>query len=132
MPEYPLTFDTGVMVFEVTISGHSRQIPLKMVCDTGATMTTIPKEAAIAVGCDPIKSKRRIEMITASGTEYVPIVTIPKIKWLDFELEKVEAICHSLPPQTTISGLLGLNVLRGFNIGFNFPQNTLSIIKAPQ
>ena len=93
MPEYPLKFDTGVMVFEVTISGHSRKIPLKMVCDTGATMMTIP--------------------------------------WLDFELEKVEAICHNLPPQTTISGLLGLNVLRKFNIGFNFPKNTLTIIPAP-
>ena len=117
------------MVFEVTISGHSRQIPLKMVFDTGATMTTIPKEAAIAIGCDPIKSSRKIEMITASGTEYVPVVTIPKIKWLDFELKNVEAICHNLPPQTTISGLLGLNVLRKFNIGLNFPKNALGVNK---
>jgi len=117
------------MVFEVTIAGKSRLIPLKMVFDTGATLTTIPKEAAIAIGCDPVKSDRRIEMITASGTEYVPVVVIPKIKWLDFEIEKVEAICHNLPPQTTISGLLGLNVLRKFDIGIHFNKSTIGINK---
>jgi len=119
MPEYPLKFDTGVMVFEVTIIGKARQVPLKMVFDTGATMTTIPKEAAIAIGCDPVKSNQRIEIITASGTEYVPVVTIPKIRWLDFELK------------TKISGLLGLNILRKFNIGLNFPNSTLGVNKEP-
>ena len=102
-----------------------------MVFDTGATMTTIPKEAAMAIGCDPAKSSRRIEMITASGTEYVPVVTIPKIKWLDFELKKVEAIYHNLPPQTKISGLLGLNVLRKFSIELDFPNSALGVNKEP-
>ena len=100
-----------------------------MVLDTGATITTVPIEAAIAIGCDPTKSKKRIEMITASGTEYAPLVTIPEVRFLGFKLKDVEVICHNLPPQATVSGLLGLNILKRFDIFLKFHSKILEIEK---
>jgi clan AA aspartic protease (TIGR02281 family) len=130
MPEYPLKSDSGVIILEVSlISRNNRIIPLKMVLDTGASLTTVPLEAAIAIGCDPAKSKKRVEMITASGTEYAPVVTIPKIRFLNFELKNVTVICHNLPSRASVSGLLGLNILKNFDILLKFSSKILEIIK---
>ena len=130
MPKYPITSESGIIFIEVSLISKSRKIiPLKMVLDTGATITTVPIEAAIAIGCDPAKSKKRIEMITASGTEYAPVVTIPEVRFLGFKLKDVAVICHNLPPQATVSGLLGLNVLKRFDIFLKFRSKILEIIK---
>lgn len=128
MPKYPITSDSGIVLIEVRLVSKSRRIiPLKMVLDTGASITTIPMEAAIAIGCDPAKSKKRMEMITASGTEYAPVVTIPQLRFLSFKLKNVEVICHNLPPQATVSGLLGLNVLKRFDVFLKFRTKILEI-----
>jgi len=130
MPKYPIRADLGIILIEVSLISKSRKIiPLKMVLDTGATITTVPIEAAIAIGCDPTKSKKRIEMITASGTEYAPLVTIPEVRFLGFKLKDVEVICHNLPPQATVSGLLGLNILKRFDIFLKFHSKILEIEK---
>src|SRR3990167_7058988 len=130
MAKYRLNPKSRILLVEARLNGASgRKIPLKMVLDTGASITTIPIEAAIAIGCDPTKSKRRIEMITASGTEYAPLVTIPEVRFLGFKLKDVEVICHNLPPQATVSGLLGLNVLKRFDIFLKFHSKILEIEK---
>src|SRR3989338_290329 len=130
MPKYPITSESGIIFIEVRLISKSRKIiPLKMVLDTGATITTVPIEAAIAIGCNPDKSIKRIEMITASGTEYAPVVTIPEVRFLGFKLKDVEVICHNLPPQATVSGLLGLNILKRFDIFLKFHSKILEIIK---
>lgn len=87
---------------------------LKMVLDTGATYTVIPAKAAVAMGCDPARSRRRIQMVTASGVEYVPLVVVPKVHCLGVEVTKLEVVCHDLPPASTVEGLLGLNFLIHF------------------
>jgi len=42
-----------------------------MALDTGAVLTVIPIETALAIGYDPAKTKERIELVTASGIELV-------------------------------------------------------------
>lgn len=98
-----------------------------MALDTGATFTIIPVETAIAIGCDPIKFKKRIEFITPSGTEYAPIVTIPIVKAFGFSVKKVKVFCHNLPPQSPVEGLLGLSFLKHFNIHLKFREKILEI-----
>ena len=129
MARISLDIDTAasVIVLPMLFQGPRDVRWLKMVLDTGASITTITIEAAIAIGCDPATSKKRIEMITASGTEYAPVITIPTISFLQFTLHQVEVVCHNLPPQALASGLLGLNVLKRFDIHLNFRQQSLEI-----
>jgi len=60
-----------------------------MTLDTGASITTIPIEAGMVIGCDSIKSKRKIKIVTATGIEYAPVVAVLKVKLLDFIGEEV-------------------------------------------
>lgn len=119
MAKFPLISESRVITVEIRLIAK-RVIPLIMVLDTGASITTIPIEVAIALGRDPVKSTKRIEMITASGKEYTSIVTIPEIELLGFSLKNIEVVCHNLPPNSLASGLLGLNVLREFDIFLGF------------
>jgi clan AA aspartic protease (TIGR02281 family) len=128
MAKIPLNLDETVILIEALFSGRRDAKPLKMILDTGATITTIPNEIAIAIGCDPAKSTRRIELITASGTEYAPVITVPKVEFLGITLHKVEAICHNLPPQSLGSGLLGLNILKNFDVLLKFRAKILEIL----
>ena len=127
MVKVPLDLSKPVILIDVIFSGKRDTKILKMVIDTGATITTIPNAIAMAIGCDPAKSRRRIEMITASGTEYAPIVKIPEISLFEFTLRDIDAICHDLPPQSIAGGLLGLNVLKNFDIFLKFRSKTLEI-----
>ena len=127
MARFPLKTESAIITVDVLFKGSRDSKIIKMVLDTGASVTTIPAEIALAVGCDPSKPKRRIEIITASGIEYVPIINVPKIKLLGYELKNVEAACLNLPPQSAVDGLLGLNVLSNFDILLAFRKKFLEV-----
>ncbi|MBI3601721.1 MAG: clan AA aspartic protease [Candidatus Omnitrophica bacterium] len=113
---------------ELSVQGPvGKPVFLTMALDTGASMTSIPSHAAISIGCDPTKAKKKTEIITASGTEYVAIITIPRLYLWDTLLKNVKVICLDMPPQSPVSGLLGLNVLKKFDIFLRFSCKRLQI-----
>ena len=116
-----------LLVLQLTCRGPRGTRILDVAMDTGATYTVIPVEAAIAIGCDPHRSVERIEIITAGSSIYVPVVTIPALTVLGYTLKSVKAVCHDLPPRSPVSGLLGLNVLRQFNVLLAFPDHYFEI-----
>ena len=99
-----------------------------MALDTGATYTMAPIEAAIAIGCNPLRSQRRIEITTGSSIEYVPIVIIPKFRAFGIEIRNMEVICHNLTPQSTVEGLLGLNFLKESKAIIDFSKNVIATL----
>jgi len=100
-----------ILIAYALLKGPKGSKILRLAIDTGATKTLIPLEAAIPIGCDPSKSRRRATIITASGLEYLPVVTLREIVCLGQSIRSFEAACHDLPPQSTVDGLLGLDFL---------------------
>ena len=128
MSEYPLNPKLNLIAVDVSVKGkRGNPVFLTMALDTGASMSSVPSDAALSIGCDPTKSSRKIEIITASGTEYVSIVTIPLLQIWGETLTDVDVICLDMPPQSTVSGLLGLNVLKNFDVLLKFRSKTLEI-----
>ncbi|MBW1717302.1 MAG: hypothetical protein JRJ77_16020 [Deltaproteobacteria bacterium] len=41
--------------------------------------------------------------------------------------EDVEVLCHDLPSEAKVDGLLGLNFLRNFNIAIMFKEDVIEI-----
>ena len=114
MPKKPLLkiiLKEGIISFYVQIQGPITKRIIKMALDTGATFTMIPPEIARDIGHDPALSKRRIEISTASGLILAPLFKVKSISCLGTELKDVEVVCHNLPPESPVEGLLGLNFL---------------------
>lgn len=84
---------------------------LKLALDTGATYTMVPAEILRDIGYDPALSKKRIEISTANGLVLSPLVTVSQISSLGITVKNIKVVCHSLPPESPVVGLLGLNFL---------------------
>ena len=101
----------GIVSFYVQIQGPITERIIKMALDTGATFTMIPPEIATDIGYDPVLSKKRIEISTASGSIITPMLNVKSISCLGTKVSNVDVVCHNLPSQSPVEGLLGLNFL---------------------
>ena len=123
-------FNTKAPVIMLTIllegKGHSKQ-KIRMTLDTVATYTMIPWKTAEILELEPELSKERIEIITASGVEKAPLVTLKSIVVLGKRIEGVEAVVHDLPPKSYVDGLLGVKSLVELKLKIDFSEGILEV-----
>ena len=96
--------------------------------DTGASNTVISKDILYFLGYE-FNNKEKIRITTASGVEYVDLVVIEKIKIGGFLLENVEVYAHNFPESSFSLGVLGLNIMKQFDIEILFSKNELVLSK---
>ena len=116
-----------VLVLDVELESNGEKTTKRLVLDTGATYLLVPWEVAELLGIKPEVSEERIETVTASGVEKVPLVTIDFVRVLGHDVKKVKAIIHDLPPRSYVDGLLGLSFLRNFDLRLNFKEGYLEL-----
>lgn len=119
--------NASVIVVDVELEDNGKKTTKRMVLDTGATYILFPWEVAGILGIKPELSEERVETVTASGVEKVPLVKIDIVRVLGKEVKNVKAIVHDLPAKSYVDGLLGLSFLRNFNIHLNFKEGSLEI-----
>ena len=117
----------SIIIFEVMFQSQDRERRIPMAFDTGASISTIPKEIALALDSDLSSPKRCVEIIAAGGMEYVPAVLIPSVRFAGFEFENIEMACLNLPSKSSVAGLLGLDLLRNFDLLLSFSKNELTL-----
>lgn len=108
---------------------HGHKI-LKLAVDTGANFTMVSTQAALAVGLNIAQSKEKEEVVTASGVIHAPVMEIPLFGALGVELHGFKVVCHDLPSQSRVDGILGLDFLSYFPPFHTFREEILKI--APQ
>ena len=95
--------------------------------DTGATITIIPSQVAIALGYDLLNPKERVQLLTASGSAFAKLITVRKLTAVGETIENIDVLCHDLPGSSPIKGLLGLNFLRHFDVNISFSTGTVEL-----
>lgn len=95
--------------------------------DTGATTTVIPTAVALALGYDLSNPKGQIGLLTASGAASAKVITVRKLTAIGETVEDIEVLCHNLPGNSAIKGLLGLNFLKHFNVNISFSTGTIEL-----
>ena len=113
-----------ISVWDKVIDGYSQ---MSITVDTGATVTTISTDILHRLGYDTISGKKK-RIITASSVEYVSTVTISKMKLGEIELENIDVYAHTFPESSFSVGVLGLNVLKNFDVSFLFSKNEIEIV----
>ena len=126
MAEAPLAASGPIIVY-VELVGPRTARTIRMALDTGAILTVIPIETALAIGYDPATATKRIELVTASGVELAPQLAIRLMRCLGQTIQPVDIVCHDLPAQSPVKGLLGLNFLRHFDLHLNFLRRFLEL-----
>jgi len=109
------------------IEGPYGVLNVTLILDTGATYVHLPWRILEALGYEPSNIHKKERIITASGIEFAPKLKVRKITSLGVEAKGVEVICHDLPPETRVDGLLGLSFLKNFNIHLQFKRGIIEI-----
>ena len=120
----------SLITVEVEIFKATKSRIVRMALDTGASYVLVPWHVLEALGYNPVKTRRKIAITTASGTEMAPLLVLDKMKVLEKVVARVSAICHDLPAQSPVDGLLGLSFLKWFDIDLHFRRGKL-VFKGP-
>jgi clan AA aspartic protease (TIGR02281 family) len=114
-----------LITVEVTISKGSKSRTVRMALDTGASCVMVPWHVVEVLGYKPAKAREKVSITTASGSEIAPLLSLERVRVLGKTVAKVPAICHDLPPQSPVEGLLGLSFLKRFDINLHFRKGRL-------
>jgi predicted aspartyl protease len=110
----------GLIVIPTRLYGSQGDTIVRLALDTGATSSMINWDVAVLLGYDPASVKERIQITTGSGVEFAPRITMKKIEVMGRSLENFLMLCHTLPPSSTVDGLLGLDFFRGERLILDF------------
>lgn len=118
---------TGLIIVQAHVWGPTGDGNLRLALDTGAQRSVLSVAVLIGIGLDPALSPKRIQVTTASGIEFAPLVTLSKMRALDQERISFPAIALTLPHDVGVDGLLGLDFLRGSTLTIDFKLGSLRL-----
>ncbi len=118
---------TSIIIVDAELEVNGIKTTKSMALDTGATYILIPWDVAEGLGIKAEFLKERIETVTASGVEKVPLINLDFVRALGKEVKEVKAIVHDLPQKSYVDGLSGLSFLRNFNLNINFVEGCLEL-----
>lgn len=125
MSKYEFNLKSGIIPVNVELHGKS-VLTVRMALDTGATFTIISWDAADLLGYVP-RTSSKINIVTASGIEAVKTLKIKKLYALGQEMKNMEILCHNLPTESAVDGLLGLDFIQNFDLFINFKKRVSGI-----
>jgi predicted aspartyl protease len=117
----------GLIIVRAELWGPAGSAVLRLALDTGATGTMVNVGLLVAVGYDPALLPHRVQVTTGSGIEFVPRVTMHKIKALGQERTQFQVLGHTLPSSAGVDGLLGLDFFRGQSLTLDFPKGQITL-----
>ena len=119
--------DEGLIVIPTRLWGQSGDVIVQLALDTGATGSIVNWDILVFLGYDPAIVPERIQMTTGSGVEFVPRIVIDKIQALGQQRQNFPVLCHTLPPSTTVDGVLGLDFFRAKRLVLDFSSGVATV-----
>jgi predicted aspartyl protease len=110
----------GLIVVPTRLWGPNGDTLVRLALDTGATGSVVNWDVIVLLGYDPAIVSERVQMTTGSGVEFVPRIMIEKIEAIREERQNFPALCHTMPPSTTVDGVLGLDFFRDRRLVLDF------------
>lgn len=116
------------LLLEAADGKSSLLIPV--VLDTGASLTIVATDLMAHLGYDPANpSLGRQRIVMGSGVEYAPRTTVRSATAIGQKVANLEVLCHDLPPESGVDGLLGLNFLKHFKLTIRFRKGIIDLTK---
>jgi len=111
------------------VDGRSSLL-IPVVLDTGASLTIVATDIMAQLGYDPANpSLARQRIVMGSGVEYAPRATVRSATAIGQKVANLEVLCHDLPSESGVDGLLGLNFLKHFKLTIRFRKSIIDLTK---
>jgi predicted aspartyl protease len=113
---YKLEKHGSLLMARTFIEGGKGKAYPKLLIDTGSAYTIVSKELLEFIGSSPAAAAKRQRIITGSGYEIVPVVSIETFSCFGKTLKDFSILGHTLPFGVYVDGLLGMDFLGRFDI----------------
>lgn len=123
----PFNSQSGLVVVGAIAEGPAGKVRCSLAVDTGAGGTVISSAILIMAGIDPSLAQQRIQVTTAGGVVFAPRLPIPKLTALGQDRIAFPVIAHTLPPSSSVEGLLGLDFYRGQTLKIDFRTGLIDL-----
>jgi hypothetical protein len=70
---------------------------------------------------------QRQRIITGSGIEYASRTTVRSATAVGLQVTNLDVLCHDLPAESGVDGLLGLNFFRQFKLTIRFRKGVIGL-----
>jgi hypothetical protein len=117
----------NLIVVQATLWGPNGIATLRMALDTGSTSTLVNAGPLAFLGYDPANSADQAQLATGSGVEMAPLLVIDRLDALEQSRLHLRVICHTLPVNTRLDGLLGLDFLRDKSLLIDFCKGEITL-----
>lgn len=127
-----VVFDPSVSSIAVdllveAVDGQSSLV-IPVVLDTGASLTILATDIMARLGYDPANPDLdRQRIVTGSGVEYAPRTAVRSATAIGQKVANLDVLCHDLPSESGVDGLLGLNFLRNFKLTIRFRKGIIDL-----
>jgi predicted aspartyl protease len=127
MSNHPFNAKSGPILVNTEITGPLGSAALKLVLDTGATISLINLAAVLSLGYDPRQSTKRITVMTGSALAVVPVIVLTRLSALGEHRFGFPVTSHSLPAGIGVDGLLGLDFCRNLTLTIDFRTGQINL-----
>ena len=130
MPRVVYDPSASSIVVDLLLEGADGKSSLliPVVLDTGASLTVVATDIMAQLGYDPANpALDRQRIITGSGIEYAPRASVRSATAIGQKVTHLDVLCHDLPPESGVDGLLGLNFLRHFKLTIRFRKGIIDL-----
>ena len=118
------------LTFVLEASDAKSSLLIPVVLDTGASLTIVATDIMAQLGYDPANPRfGRQRIITGSGIEYAPRTTVRSATAIGQKVANLEVLCHDLPSESGVDGLLGLSFLKHFKLTIRFRKGIIDLNK---
>jgi hypothetical protein len=124
-----LEFDAreGLILVPTRLWGPDGDTVIRLALDTAATDSLVAWDVLVLLGYDPAIVPQRVQMTTGSGVEFVPLIVVSRVEALERERRDFAVLCHTLPPTSTVDGVLGLDFFRGLRLTLDFRLGVVTL-----
>lgn len=127
MRQYGLTVRSGLFFTRVSLKCQELVRVVDLLIDTGASYTILSWATLISLGLDPASSTVRQPVTTANGLVWMPVVKIEEFHAFGQKTTQFPVLAHTVPLGSQVSGVLGMDFLRRFEIKLDFMKAIIEI-----
>jgi len=124
----PFTIKDGVLVIKACLTTHDKaKVNLNFVVDTGSTISLIKHDVAQKLD---FTLKRRVDLLSissSSGNRQGFKVLVPQLTLGQVTLRQIPIGVIDLHDSHNFHGILGLDILKNFNLSFDFTKQQMAI-----
>jgi predicted aspartyl protease len=125
----PFGFVRGKLILPPVHLTHLNQVRPVMALDTGARLSVITPRVAQELGFTQEELEPEVRIVGATGSAAAAMLRVGSVSVCGQAIKNVRMLCHQLSPTLRLDGILGLSVLKYFNIEIDHKNESATLEK---